>query len=263
MISEDCDPEFKEDNALGDDFDPLFGDVVPGQQADGALIVDLGWAGMGLLETLGIESLIGVQGFENADAYYRWMQGASGSPLPDWYGVQLRLYECWYMEPVEGTFCYGSWREKFDSEALCCRPVDVYCLRHISWTQGGRRRLFNCSRTRSYCVAAHTKKNPDVPVSPEIMSDVQGDGLLLTGIRPGAQKETVLDWPTCDLGAALSIASSARNSGVGAIHLWENGIGVALDELSDSDINRLLKFDSHYGGEMPLCDLGSESGVIH
>jgi hypothetical protein len=55
---------------------------------------------MMLAETLGIEHVAGVEGFANADDFYRWMQAACGSPLPDWYGVQLRLYECGYPEPM-------------------------------------------------------------------------------------------------------------------------------------------------------------------
>ena len=50
-MSDDLDPEldaYGED--LTEDFDPLFGEVLPGPQADGTLVADLGWAGWGCLK---------------------------------------------------------------------------------------------------------------------------------------------------------------------------------------------------------------------
>lgn len=260
MTTEDCDTDFEGDDHDGD-FDPLFGEIVPGPQVDGTLIEDLGWAGMGLLETLGIESLVGVRGFNSADGYYRRMQVASGSSLPDWHGVHLRLYECWYLEPMEGSYCYATWRATADSNALCSRPVDAYCLRHVAWAADAHRRAVNCARTRSYCIAAHIKAKPDVPVSPQVMLDVSGEGLKLTGIRSGEQEETVLDWPTPDMEKVLTLAATCRAAGVRDIHLWEHGIGFCLDALDDGDFKRLLNVDRYYGGEMSLSDLAREAGI--
>lgn len=263
-MSDDLDPEL---DAYGDDLtedhDPLFGEVLPGPQADGTLVADLGWAGMGMLEALGIEHLVGVRGFDDAGSFYLWMQNASGSPLADWHGVHLRLYECWYLEPMEGTFCYGTLRDAHDKEALASRAVDVFCLRHKAWkAEGMRRRAFNCARTRSYCEAAHVKRNPGAPVSPSIMADSQGDGIILTGIRSGDQEETVLAWPSPDMDEALSVLIAAKAEGVSEIHMWENGIGVQADKFTDSELAHLLKVDRYYGGDMMLSDVLTEAGLM-
>lgn len=263
-MSDDLDQEvevFGDD--LADDFDPLFGEVQPGLQPDGMIVADLGWGGMGMLESLGIESLVGLRGFDTTDSFYLWMQKVSGSPLAGWHVVQLRLFECWYLEQTEGTFCYGAFRESCDREALSSRAVDVFCLRHNAWkAEGMLRRAFNCSRTRSYYEAVHAKRSPDVRASPAIMADSQGNGIMLTGIRPGEQKETVLAWPSPSLDQALSVLAIAKEEGVSEIHMWENGVGVQADKFTDAELAHLLKVDRYYGGEMMLTDVLTEAGLM-
>lgn len=245
------------------DPDPLFGGISPGQQTDGTTIVDLGWAGSWLLETLGVEGLAGVSGFESADGFYRWMQNASGSSLPDWYGVSLRLYESWYLAPFEETFCYATWRTQPDENALKTRPVNLFCLRHVAWqANAGRPRAFNCARTRSYCEASHIKRYPGSPIIPAIMSDVSSDGLMVTGVLPGQANASVLDWPTPDMRRALALVSESKAAGVKNIHLWECGLGVNVDGLSAVERERLLKVDQYYDGEMMLLDVLGEAGLM-
>ncbi|OFA09041.1 hypothetical protein [Duganella phyllosphaerae] len=245
------------------DHDPLFWQVTAGPQAGGAVVVDLGWAGMMLAETLGVEHLAGVEGFANADSFYRWMQTASGSPLPDWYGVQLRLYECGYPEPTGEAWCYRTWRTAPDPEALSSRAVDVYCLRHTAWApQGQTRRAKNSARTRSYCEAAHIKTNPGVPVTPEILANIPGDGLKVSGIRSGHERAVVLDWPAADMAAALDQIAKARGEGVRALTLSENGVGVALDSFTAAQLQQLREVDRHYGGDIMLSDALARAGLV-
>jgi hypothetical protein len=244
------------------DHDPLFWQVTAGPQPDGAVIADLGWAGMMLAEVLGIEHLAGIQGFANADAFYRWMQVASGSSLPDWYGVQLRLYECGYAEPMGEPWCYLTWRTAPDPEALSCRAVDLYCLRHTAWTPQGQRRAINSARTRSYCEAAHIKTHPGVPVTPEILARVPGDGLKLSGIRPGQDRAVVLDWPAPDMETALTQIAKAKGEGVRALTLSENGVGVELASFTAAQLQQLLHVDRKYGGDIMLSDALARAGLV-
>lgn len=243
--------------------DPLFWQVTAGPQGGGAVVVDLSWGGLMLAETLGIEHVAGVKGFANADDFYRWMQAASGSPLPDWYGVQLRLYECGYPKPMGEAWCYRTWRTAPDPEALSSRAVDVYCLRHTAWmSQGQTRRARNTARTRSYCVAAHIKEYPGVPVTPQILASVHGDGLKLTGIRPGDDRKVVLDWPAADIEAALNQISKAQSEGVRALTLSENGVGVDLSNFTEAQFQQLRLIDRQYGGEIMLSDALARAGFV-
>lgn len=257
----DCYESNGDDDA--EDQDPLFGDIVAGSQENGAAIIDLGWAGMMMSETLGIECLAGTQGFGNADEFYRWMQVASGSALADWYGVQLRLYECGYSAPMDEPWCYMAWRTGPDNTALMCRAVDLFCLRHTAWEpHGSTRRAFNSARTRSYCEASHIKTNPGDPVTPQIMAKTMGDGLTVSGIRPGESGKVLLDWPTADMGRAFEIASVAERAGVREICMSENGIGVELRLISQAQRERLLAIDRYYGGDIMLVDALARAGLV-
>lgn len=243
------------------DFDPLFGDVPIGVPADGVLITDLGWAGLWLFEAKGIESIVALGGFNEPEEFHRWMQAASRSSLNDWYGVKLRLYECWYLEPIDGTFCYASWCDNPDKNSLFSRPIDVFCLRHVNWDTNKSRRAINCARTQSYCIAAHLKLHPDVPVTPQIMNSSSSDGFMLTGTRANEDSETVLDWPTHNIEHAFSSASKFRLEGVREVHIWQSGIGISLDDLSDSVIARMLAIDHYYEGDIALADLLGYCGM--
>lgn len=259
--SQDCYASGGDDCA--EDQDPLLGCIAAGLQANGAAIIDLGWAGMMMSEALGIECLAGTQGFGNAAEFYRWMQASSGSALADWYGVQLRLYECGYPEPMGEPWCYLAWRTDPDNTALMCRPVDLFCLRHTAWkAQGLTRRAFNSARTRSYCEASYIKTNPGDPVTPQIMARVMGDGLTLSGVRPGETREVVLDWPTADMATALEIATRAEAAGVRDICMSENGIGVELGLITHDQRNRLLAIDRYYGGDIMLSDALARARIV-
>lgn len=243
--------------------DPLFGMIAAGMQADGTVILDLGWAGIGLLNDLGIESFVAASGFENADAFYCWMQKASGSALPDWYGVQLRLFESWYLATFDEDYCYATWRNQPDEDALKSRAVDVFCLRHIAWQANPMsRRAFICARTRSYFEAAHIKQHPDAPATPAIMADVHSDGLKITGILPGQQEKSVLDWPTPQMATALALVANSQAAGVRSIHIWECGIGVQVDRFSEAERGRLLTVDNYYSGDMMLLDVLTRAGLL-
>lgn len=257
----DCYESGDSDNVQ--DQDPLFGDIVAGPQEDGTVIVDLGWAGMMMSEALGIECLAGTQSFGDAAGFYRWMQVSSGSALADWHGVQLRLYECGYPEPMGEPWCYMAWRIDPDNTALVCRAVDLFCLRHSAWAPKGlTRRAINSARTRSYCEAAHIKANAGDPVSPQIMAKVNGDGLTLTGIRLGETREVVLDWPTADMATALEIATRAEAAGVRDICMSENGIGIDLGLITHAQRKRLLAIDGYYGGDIMLSDVLARAGIV-
>ena len=263
MKLDDSEIEDEAGNDLPEESDPLFGGIVPGLQPDGKVIFDLGWAGIWLHQKLGIEGLVGGEGFVNADTFYRWMQQASGSALPDWFGVELRLYECWNLVPIDEDFCYATWRTEPVKDALKTRAVDMFCLRHVAWKENeGHHRAFNCARTRSYCEAAHIKQYPGTPVTPEIMKGVSGDGLKLTGILPGHKEESVLDWPTPDMANALQQVTVFQVAGVQNIHLWECGAGVRVDQFSQAERERLLKVDRYYGGEMMLSDSLVQAGLL-
>lgn len=251
------------DSLPPEDPDPLFGSIEAGMQADGTLIADLGWAGFALLENLGIESMVGQRGFASADEFYRWMQAASGSPLRDWFGVQLRLYEAWYLAPFEENYCYATWRENDPGDALKVIAVDVFCLRHIAWSPEAKgRRAFSCARNRSYYEAAHAKKHPDVPSAPAIMSGYQGDGLLLTGVMPGQAERVVLDWPIVDMATAFQRVASVRAAGATEVRLVECGLGIEIDALTDVELARLLKVDQYHGGDAMLIDVAAQAGLL-
>lgn len=245
------------------EYDPLFWQVKAAALAGSAVIVDLGWAGIALAEALGIEHLAGAQGFANADDFYRWMQAATGSRLPDWYGVQLRLYECGYAEPTGEPWCYLTWRTAPDPEALSSRAVDLHCLRHTAWApQGQTRRAMNSARTRSYCEAIHVKKHLGVPATPQILANVPGDGLKLSGILPGDDRKVVLDWPAANMAAALDQIARAQEQGVQALTLSENGVGVDLSGFTAAHLQQLLQVDSYYGGDIMLSDALARAGLV-
>lgn len=252
------------DGALpAEEQDPLFGLIEAGPQADGTFILDLGWAGIGLFNDLGIESFVGTSGFENADAFYCWMQTTSGSALPDWHGVQLRLYESWYLAPFDEDHCYATWRSQPDKNAMNSRAVDILCLRHNAWKANAmNRRAFACARTLSYCKAAHIKQNPGIPATPAIMAGVQSDGLKITGILPGQTEESVLDWPTSDMANALALVATSQAAGTRNIHIWECGIGVQVDKFSETERDRLLEIDRYYDGDIVLSDALARAGLI-
>ncbi len=219
-------------NQIDDDLDTLFGGITAGLQADGKVIIELKEAPV----DAGLEYFAGTYGFANADAFYYWMQLATGSALSEWHGIYLRLYWC-------DTHGFQSWWTYPEKTARVCRPVDMFCLRHNEWTPNGLTRAYLASRERSYYEAVHLKARPGEPITPQIMMKSMGSGLMLTGIRPGESTATVLDWPSLDMTSALDIAKQSAVAGVREIKLSENGIAVALNDFTKADLKRLIKLD--------------------
>tara|TARA_Y100001963_G_C6678152_1_gene398510 strand:- start:122 stop:904 length:783 start_codon:yes stop_codon:yes gene_type:complete len=130
----------------------LFESVRTGDQGDGLIVYDVGYAWIHLIESLGIESTIGTSGFRNPEHYKKWAESALSSPLNDWEPIEIVLFESWMpclhdqfptgyyhcstafsRHKYEGEFCYMVWGTRPDPDAIFNTARTVYSLRHTAF----------------------------------------------------------------------------------------------------------------------------------
>ena len=94
--------------------DGVFSHIQAGQQADGVVIGDFGWACMDFAEVLGVEHLIGLSGFANAEAYMDWLRQACGFDLADWEACSIEVNQCWLYSSIhnQSTITAGTISER-------------------------------------------------------------------------------------------------------------------------------------------------------
>lgn len=247
----------------------LFGSLQSGLQPSGVVLEDLCWSSFHITDHTGIEPLVGIVGFDSADAYKNYLEHAFGVPLADWEACQVELYRCWYppleygSDNTEPEFCYSAWRILPDRYAIKVTPVTVYALRHKAWAKvtNGSFKAFYCARQRSYAEATWAKVHPGEELTPQIMVGFSDIGFCLSGIRPGKREREHLTWPTPDLVGTFADANIFAAQGVTDIHLWEGGVGFSLDELGPEHSQILLNAFAYHGEEMSLIDLAAVVGL--
>ncbi|MCS4309675.1 hypothetical protein M2404_004052 [Rheinheimera pacifica] len=130
----------------------FFSAVIIGDQSNGLITTDVGWAGIHLFESLGIESTIGIDGFECAAHFKKWTESVVGMELKDWEPIEILLYECWMpclhdqfpllhdytaganeANRYDDQFCYMVWRESPDPDAIKATRRNVFALRHQAY----------------------------------------------------------------------------------------------------------------------------------
>lgn len=263
--------ENQQSNDASDDLGHLFARVPIGSQADGKEVINLEWDAGQIQEAIGIEALVGRQGFRDADGFYRWMQATTNSPLADWEGVEVTLYEAWFwygddweLSADEVDFCYWAWRVDLSSDVLHSRAHPVYALRHKAWTllEQRRSRAFGCARGRSYVEAEFHRKNPEDATTPQVMLKSSFPGVMLTGRQGKAATETVLCWPTINLREVIILAKDQASTGAYELTLWEGGMGFMWDDFTEQDIKALLSCFDYYGEHLSLHDLMINAGML-
>lgn len=269
---------------VSDDFeeDVLFSLLPVGGQPDGLVTADVGWACFTLAETVGIEAIVGLSGFDSADHFKLWAENTIGAALPDWEPCEVLLYQCWIPYPDEQLphlrtqaigatedrlgdeqFSYVAWRAMPDADAIKVVPTPVFAIRHRAYLLAQQRSntAFQCARQRSYAEAAWIKTHPGERITPAIMETFTDTGFYLSGISGG--RDVPLTWPSDDLPSTLMEVASLKLNGVQNICLCEGELGFPLDELTEGQYQKLLEAFQHYGAEMPLIDLASAAGFLN
>lgn len=257
-MSEDMDTEScccveEEDNSL-------FSKIEAGCH-EGLLIQDLGMSFASIRERIGIEHIVAIATHGSLERYYIWMKKLTGSELKDWVPVAISLYECWLCYTSfsnDPEYSYQVWSHKPYSEAVICRKVDVFALRHRSWRllKKGKERKFLCAVSRSLAEAEWYRDNPGVRPKPEIMKKIDvGRGFSISGRTRRTAEKKRLTWPSSDLNAVINRAKSLSDRGVEDLVILESGFGLAFNKEMESSWGMLLKIDLHYEQNFSLMTL--------
>lgn len=257
------------DNSQAND---LWGGLVSGVHSNGIVLDDLGWASFQITEELGIEPHIGVEGFDNESEYFAWIKDVTKSQFKDWEPCRTELFLCWFppssnehlfKESSSPEKCYSAWRCKPDQSALKCEAKIIYALRHKAWPLLSENRIkaFHCARQRSYAEEEWYKLHLGEPVTPQIMTD-SDTGIYLYGRPIASNLEVNLTWPSPDLRENLSLAKQFSEQGFTDIHIMEGGVGFEISDLTDREIQLMLKLFRQYGEDVNLIDLAREAGII-
>lgn len=250
----------------------LFEKLKPGLQADGKSVLDdLGWSSFHIIQKLGIESYIGVAGFDSLQDFSERIRGLVGAGLKDWEVCCVDLFRCWFApmsddmnQSSTSAFCYAGWRITPDPDAIKTSKIRVFALRHKAWPVLQERRVtaFYCARQRSYAEEAWNITHHGEPITPQIMRGFSDTGTYLTGIMPGNKSEERLTWPNASLVDTILSVNNFADQGARDIHLWGNGMGLAFNEFSPAEVASLLQQARYCGDEIPLVDIARQAGII-
>lgn len=227
----------------------LLGDITPGQH-DGFLVEDVGMAGFGIRERLGIEPIVAraTQGTEAG--FFEWVQRQAGVALEDWEPATLVLHECWVEVPEGhydmGAFCRRTWSASGQwKDALSIRPVQVFAVRHRAWPllKDGRVRSFYVALQRSVFDAIWRRDHPGVAPTP---ADWFGgdQGFVVHGRPRGAERSVCLSWPAADLGAVIDTADELLAQGTADLVIYQcGGAGLTYSDLTRGAWHKMAAAD--------------------
>lgn len=163
--------QYEETLTTDDDRADVFGSLYDWDGQNGLVTANLDWAGIHLFEDLGIESIVGIAGFESSGHFKQWAESLTKVDLNEWDSIELVLYACWMpciydqfpefheltlgadeSNCYEEQFCYLVWRENPDPDAIKSTRNHVYALRHKAYTFKSEKgvEFLHDARQRSY-----------------------------------------------------------------------------------------------------------------
>lgn len=204
---------------------------------DGNLIVnDLGWVHFSIFEELGIESLIGVKGFNDEQHFYDFVINKTGFKLTDWEVISVPLYKSKFINPIDNSAkTYSSWRLEETSDAIITKHIIVFALRHKSF----KSKLYSdfcVKRQYSYAKEIWNKLEGDRRFTLNAMNEivkiffVDSAGFSVDCKVKGLCK--TITWPTSDFLEALNQIKKLKTKGYKDLHVTSQGVGLSLECLN-------------------------------
>jgi hypothetical protein len=235
---------------------------------DGFFVDDLDWEQIAIRERFGIESMVALALKGSAQNYFDWVQQKEGVLLTDWEPIKLTLSQVWMttseqMASPGPQYSYRVWSwSDWGFDAVAVRPVEVFAIRHRSWTLlgQGRVREFYVAMQRSHMDARWSRANPGRDMEPD---DMDGDaGFIVSGTPRGSLRRVRLTWPVADIGEVIRQAEALKKRRVADIVIFESGgVGFSFNKRTYQKWMQIAEHDRRWGSNGMLLELGRSVGM--